>query len=168
MGHRPAAPGNHRQTGLCPIERLDLTLLVGTDCARTTRCLAPFELTPLGVTFRLAARWLYIAGCEHTNRKRPRSNRPRAFRFSGARDRARWRVPLRGGRFALAERSSAANRRPPRWQGDAGLDFIAVFRPERSYRCVSVNSGGKVQEAGIEPGDSEPNQLGPKGISRKP
>ncbi len=30
-------------------------------------------------------------------------------------------------RFALAERSSAANRRPPRWQGDAGVDSIEVF-----------------------------------------
>jgi hypothetical protein len=70
--------------------------------------------------------------------------------YAGARDRARWRAPLRGGRFALAEQSSAANRRsmrlcrprPPRWQGDAGVDFIEVFRPEWSYRCVSVNSGG--------------------------
>jgi hypothetical protein len=26
-----------------------------------------------------------------------------------------------------AEQSSAANRRPPRWQGDAGVDFIEVF-----------------------------------------
>jgi hypothetical protein len=49
--------------------------------------------------------------------------------------------------LALAERSSAANRRPPRWQGDAGLDFIEVFRLERSYRIVSVNSGGKLEEA---------------------
>ncbi len=30
-------------------------------------------------------------------------------------------------RDALAERSSAANRRPPRWQGDAGVDFIEFF-----------------------------------------
>jgi hypothetical protein len=45
-------------------------------------------------------------------------------------------------RKALAEQSSAANRRPPRWQGDAGLDFIEVFRLNRSYRIVSVNSGG--------------------------
>ena len=54
-------------------------------------------------------------------------------------------------RDALAERSSAANRRPPRWQGDAGLDFIEVFRPERSYRCVSVNSGGSAGGGNREP-----------------
>jgi len=59
------------------------------------------------------------------------------------RDRARERAPLRGGRFALAERSSAANRRPPRWRGDAGVDFIEVFRLNRSYRVASVNKWGK-------------------------
>ena len=37
----------------------------------------------------MAVLWLYIAGCKHTNRKRPRPNTPRAFSFSGARDRAR-------------------------------------------------------------------------------
>jgi hypothetical protein len=31
---------------------------------------------------------------------------------------------------------------PPRWQRDACLDFIEFFRLNRSYRCVSVNSGG--------------------------
>ena len=46
-------------------------------------------MTPLGVTFEMAALWLYIAGCKHTNRKRPRPNQPRAFGISGARDRAR-------------------------------------------------------------------------------
>jgi hypothetical protein len=35
-----------------------------------------------------------------------------------------------------------SNRRPPRWQGDAGVDFIEEFRPKRSYRVVSINSGG--------------------------
>jgi hypothetical protein len=35
-----------------------------------------------------------------------------------------------------------SNRRPPRWQGDAGVDFIEVFRLNRSYRVVSINSGG--------------------------
>ena len=35
-----------------------------------------------------------------------------------------------------------SNWRPSRWQGDAGVDFIEVFRLRRSYRCVSVNSGG--------------------------
>ena len=52
-------------------------------------------------------------------------------------------MPLRGGRFALAERSSAANRRPPRWQGDAGVDFIEEFRLNRSNRVVLINSGGR-------------------------
>jgi hypothetical protein len=32
---------------------------------------------------------------------------------------------------------------PFRWQGDAGLDFIERSRLERSYRVVSVNSGGR-------------------------
>ncbi len=31
---------------------------------------------------------------------------------------------------------------PPRWQGDAGREFIEVFRSDRSYRAVSINSGG--------------------------
>jgi hypothetical protein len=35
---------------------------------------------------------------------------------------------------------------PPRWQGDAGADFIEEFRLKRSYRAVSVNSGGRPPE----------------------
>jgi hypothetical protein len=45
----------------------------------------------------------------------------------------------------------AANQRPPRWQGDAGVDFIEEFRPKRSYRCVSVNSGGSAGGGNREP-----------------
>ncbi len=65
-------------------------------------------------------------------------------------------------RDALAERSSAANRRPPRWQGDAGVDFIEVFRPERSYRCVSVKSGGKLRltSSELRPSSAIPPGLG--------
>jgi hypothetical protein len=37
-----------------------------------------------------------------------------------------------------------SNWRPSRWQGDARLDFIKEFRLERSYRYVSVNSGGRL------------------------
>ncbi len=37
-----------------------------------------------------------------------------------------------------------SNRRPSGWQGDAGVDFIEEFRLKRSYRCVSVNSGGRI------------------------
>jgi hypothetical protein len=59
---------------------------------------AAFEVMPLGVPSRLAAHWLYIAGCKHTKRKRPRPNRPRAFTFSGARDRARTGDPHVGKR----------------------------------------------------------------------
>jgi hypothetical protein len=33
--------------------------------------------------------------------------------------------------------------RPSRWQGDAGVDSIEEFRLKRSYRVVSVNSGGR-------------------------
>jgi hypothetical protein len=40
----------------------------------------------------------------------------------------------------LANRSQL----PSRWQGDARVDFIEEFRPERSYRYVSVNSGGSM------------------------
>jgi hypothetical protein len=35
-----------------------------------------------------------------------------------------------------------SNRRPPRWQGDGGRDFIEFFRPNRSNRAVSINGGG--------------------------
>jgi hypothetical protein len=34
---------------------------------------------------------------------------------------------------------------PFRWQGDAGADFIEELRLERSYRYVSVNSGGRLE-----------------------
>ena len=33
------------------------------------------------------------------------------------------------------------------WQEDAGVDSIEKFRLKRSYRCVSVNSGGRVYGA---------------------
>jgi hypothetical protein len=78
----------------------------------------------------------------------PQTKQPRqAKRLTGLKFRWSTRPGSQAGfaREALAERSSAANRRPPRWQGDAGLDFIEVFRPERSYRCVSVNSGGRIR-----------------------
>jgi hypothetical protein len=48
------------------------------------------------------------------------------------------------GAYVFWSTRPGSNGRPPRWQGDAGVGFIEVFRPERSYRCVSVNSGGKV------------------------
>ena len=38
--------------------------------------------------------------------------------------------------------ASSATAPPPRWQGDAGVDFIEEFRLNRSYRVVSINSGG--------------------------
>ena len=37
-----------------------------------------------------------------------------------------------------------SDRRPSRWQGDGRLDFIGEIRSERSYRVVSINSGGSV------------------------
>jgi len=43
---------------------------------------------------------------------------------------------------------STANRRPSRWQGDAGVIFIKVFRPKRSDRVVSVSSGGSREVLG--------------------
>ena len=39
--------------------------------------------------------------------------------------------------YSLIARSS-----PSRWQGDAWVDFIQVSRLNRSYRVVSINSGG--------------------------
>jgi hypothetical protein len=42
-------------------------------------------------------------------------------------------------RFELLEGSAFS---PSRWQGDARRDFIEDFRLNRSYRVVSINSGG--------------------------
>ena len=38
-----------------------------------------------------------------------------------------------------------SNWRPSRWQRDAGVDFIEEFHSERSYRVVSINSGGRLR-----------------------
>jgi hypothetical protein len=46
------------------------------------------------------------------------------------------------GAFVWSTRPDS-NWRPSRWQGDARLDFIEEFRRKRSYRYVSVNSGGR-------------------------
>jgi len=40
-------------------------------------------------------------------------------------------------------RSLIARSSSSRWQGDAGVHFIEEFRPDRSYRVVSINSGGR-------------------------
>jgi hypothetical protein len=44
------------------------------------------------------------------------------------------------------------------------LRFFAQSGHIDAFRSIV----GEAPEAGIEPGDSEPNRLGPKGISRKP
>jgi len=47
------------------------------------------------------------------------------------------------GLLASCAYSKASPSPPSRWQGDACLDFIEVFRLNRSYRVVSIASWGK-------------------------
>jgi len=90
--------------------------------------------------------------------KTPPTWQLRAFTLSGARDRARWRVPLCGGRFPLAERSSAANRRsmrlrrprPPRWQRVPAPGFHCVFprNRRRQPHWVRARSSDAMRSSG--------------------
>ena len=56
-------------------------------------------------------------------------------------------LPRRSLRLLPTNYSLIARSSPSRWQGDVGVDFIEDFRLKRSYRCVSVNSGGRLAGA---------------------
>jgi hypothetical protein len=59
------------------------------------------------VARRIPAAWLHFGASRARDARNPAEVTTRqGFGILGARDRARWRAPLRGGRFALAERSS--------------------------------------------------------------
>jgi len=71
--------------------------------------------------------------------------------LSGARDRARWRAPLRGERVALAERSSAAPRRPHVGKEMLGLISLRIFDRGGHIDAFRSISGGSAGDGNREP-----------------